>query len=187
MNFKIPFALLGIIALEVLISFLLALKYDCLFDFDYICYNVLGTCKNFMTLLNYILIGSYVINYIINDINEDEDLKEIICDVIVKKLQKKSEEDSENDSIEDLTEDSSEGSLHESDIIYEDSIKSESEISEEDPKEENETSELKQRNIQDRIDEIDIDKSIKDFSDMIQIIVENHNEKRDENHTEKTD
>lgn len=184
MNFKIPFAFLGIIALEVLISFLLALKYDCIFDFDYVCYNVLGTCKNFMSLLNYILIGSYVIDYIINDINDDEDLKEIICDVIVKKFQKKSEEDSENDSIEETSEeDSSEGSLHESDIIYEDSIKSESEISEEDPKEENETSELKQRNNEDRINEIDIDKSIKDFSDMIQTLVENHSE----THPEKAD
>ena len=186
MNFKIAFVFIGIIGLEVLINFLLSLKYNCLFDFDYVCYNILEICKNFMLLLNYILIGSYVINYIVNDINEDEDLKEIICDVIVKKLQKKTEKKSENDSIED----SSESSLHESDIIYEDLMKSESEIDEENTEQDtsdNKTSELKQRNIQNKIDEIDVDKSIKDFSDMIQILVENRNETNTETHIEKTD
>ena len=86
MNFKIAFAFLGILTLEFLVSFLLALNYNCVFNFDYVCYNVLETCKNFMTLLNYTLIGSCIINYIINDIAEDEDLKEIICDVKKKYL-----------------------------------------------------------------------------------------------------
>lgn len=194
MNFKIAFAFLGILTLEFLVGFLLALNYNCVFNFDYVCYNVLETCKSFITLLNYTLIGSYIINYIINDINEDEDLKEIICDVIVNKLQKKTEEDSENDSIEDSTEntpeDSTEDSLHESDIIYEDSIKTDTEVSEENLDQsipDNENPELKQRNIEDRINEIDIDKSIKDFNDMIQILVENRNESHNESHEEKTD
>ena len=193
MNFKIAFAFLGIITLEVLLGFLIALNCDCLFDFDYVCYNVLEIYKSFMTLLNYTLIGSYIIEYIINDISEDEVLSGIICDVIVKKLQKKSEEDSENDSIENSTENtsedsennSSEGSLHESDIICEDSMESESENAEENTEQNllnNETSELKQRNIEDRINEIDIDKSIKEFTDMIQILAENRNENQTETH-----
>ena len=149
MNLKTAFVFINLVALETIIGFLLSMRYECAYEFDYKCYSSLTFYQYVISYLNLVLLGFYISNVVINDVLNDEKLSKFVHEYIhykTKEIMNPNETEIET--------------------------KTETEMGHEPEFETEINKELFKSNNNSKMESIDINKSIEDFTEMISSLAE---------------
>lgn len=143
MNIKIALTFSALIASEIMLGYSITSLYDCGIEFDYKCYHTLTWYQFGIILIDLILLSFCVSQTIIDEILNDGEILSLVHEYIHERCNEEETEKKLSESSEDLSDDPMDA--HPNDSSNEPSI-------------------LSKR-------DVDIDKSINDFNEMIMSLV----------------
>ena len=161
MNIKIALVFSALIASEIMLGYSITCLYDCDIDFDYECYHTLTWYQFGVILIDLILLSFCVSQTIINEILNDGEVLSLVHEYIHERCNEEETEKKLSESSEDLSDDP-----------LDDPLDDHTEYTLDEP------SAFSKR-------DVDIDKSINDFNEMIMSLVsDTQNDTQSEKHPE---